>query len=498
MPPDILICAVPARHISRLPAALSILKACVQSAGMSARTVDFNLEFLKNQCGKDHVKFEDLSKPFEPRVEFTYTPEILSWLDDCIAYIKNINPRWLGISVETPYQHRATILLAQRVREQLPNIKIVLGAYGLKVETQASLQNFPMAKSIDLLNMFDQFITKHQLADQMIYGDAESAIVELLSEGLATSLFPSTKTSFSSPTPDFDDYDLKNYVWHATPSLPVTGSKSCVRACTFCSIPHHFGRFRTRTGEQIAREMIELKERYNINRFEFTDSLVNGSQSVFTEWVKIIAKYNQERDPVDQITWLGQYICKPQKIIDPGLYALIKQSGVACLIIGAESGSDEVLKAMNKKITVKDILDELEQFDVHRIQTQFLMLDGFYNETWERYVETLEFIACCHKYIASGTITRIAMGLPLHIENGIALNDQADELNIVLDPDNIYNWTCTDNPDNTLLERIRRRVITQVLLNKMSVPLTANGIGELKNVLEQLKVYEQKLRTPSA
>lgn len=489
---DILICAVPSRLITKIPGALPTLKACVQEAGLTARTVDFNIEFFKNQCSKDVDTFNRLSKVFEPRVEFEHTEFVANWLADCIAYIKKFNPRWVGISVETPFQHRATILLAKHIREHAPEVKIVMGAYGLDVEAQASLLNFPGTTELDRLNMFDAYITKHRLADKLIFGDGENALVELLTNTQVTNLFPETKTQFTAPIPDFDDIDFFNYAW-ATPSLPITGSKSCVRSCTFCSVPHRFGKFRSRTGEDIANELIALKEKYQITRFDFTDSLVNGSQKVFFDWASRIADYNDTQPRDKQITWTGQYICKPQKSINPEIYPIMKRSGCYCLIIGAESGSDDVLAAMKKMITVQDLYDELEQLEKHKLQARFLMLSGFYNETWDNFIETLEFMARCHKFVASGTLTRIAMGIPLHIEHGITLNAQAAELGITLDPNNIYNWKYSKNPESTFLERVRRRIISHLVLEKMSVPMTANGVIELHTILELLKEYEQKL-----
>jgi radical SAM superfamily enzyme YgiQ (UPF0313 family) len=340
--------------------------------------------------------------------------------------------------------------------------------------------------------MFDAYIIKHRLADKLIYGDGENALIALLSGTQVVNLFPETKTQFTTPVPDFDDVDFLNYAW-SIPSLPITGCKSCVRSCTFCSVPHRFGNFRSRTGEEIANELIALKEKYQITRFDFTDSLVNGSQKVFFDWASRIADYNDTQPQDKQITWTGQYICKPQKSINPKIYPVLKRSGCHCLIIGAESGSDNVLDAMKKMITVQDLYDELEQLEKHKLQARFLMLSGFYNETWDNFLETLEFMARCQKFVANGTLTRIAMGIPLHIEHGITLNTQAEELGIALDPNNIYNWTCSENPESTFLERVRRRIISHIILEKMSVPMTANGIIELHTILELLKEYEQRL-----
>jgi hypothetical protein len=263
-------------------------------------------------------------------------------------------------------------------------------------------------------------------------------------------------------------------------------------------VPDKFGRFRRKSGKNIAHELIELSQRYGITKFEFTDSLVNGSQRDFNEWVEIIANYNDQQTVDRRITWYGQYICRPQSQIPAGIYQKIKRSGAVNLIIGAESGSDAVLEAMKKNMTVQDVFDELDQFEQHGLQAQLLMLSGFYNETWERYIETLSFIAQCHRYVAAGVISKIAVGMPLIIEPNGYLHQHAEELGIVINAENMSDWKTIDDPNNTWLERLRRRVITQAVLDSMGTSMTSNGIEELQLMLNQIKLYEKQLTSPDS
>lgn len=490
---DVLICSVPSGIINRPPAAPALLKACVVHAGFSAKTLDLSLVLFNDFCHRDYQKYYRINNEFESLSIWTNADIIHNWLKKSVNLIALANARYLAISVFSYAQHRATVLLCEAVREQLPQVKIILGGYGITEPCVNSFANFRSISSAYTLQGFDHWIRQHNLADHVVIGEGEQQLVDIL-HNQPTCLQPVNLEQI--PFSNFDDYHLDQYLWHNEPVLLITGSKGCVRQCTFCNVPRRFGRYRKKTGKRIAEEIIALSQQYAVYKFEFTDSLVNGSMSEFEEFVTVLADYNsQAKIP---ISWYGQYICRPQSQIKKHIYSLIKQSGAVNLIIGAESGSDAVLAAMNKRQNVKDLFDELDQFEAHGLQAQLLVMVSFINETWPRFLETLTFIAKCHRYLAAGVITKIAAGLPLIIEPNGFLHVHADQLGIVLDPANTSAWTVRNDPDNTWLERLRRRLILQNLLDLMQVSMTGNGINELKSMAQQLEVYEQSLRSPSS
>lgn len=485
---DVLICSVPAGIINRPPAAPALLKACAVQAGFSARTVDFSLLLYQSYCNLDFEYYSQINRQFEPYVEWSNHDIVQAWLDHCMQIIRSYNPKFLAISVFSTYQHRATVLLSSCVRQQFPHIKIIVGGYGLPEPIRTTLLNFTELSGIDLMSSFDQYVQRHKLADYVVLGEGESQLVDILN-GYSMSQTPVDLDTV--PPGNFDDYKLNHYLWHNEPVLTITGSKGCVRSCTFCNVPTKFGRYRRKTGNLLAQEIIHLSQTYGIHKFEFTDSLVNGSLKDFEQFITTLAQYNQNTSK--PITWYGQYICRPQAQVPNRLYQLMKHSGAVNLTIGAESGSNEVLKAMNKKMAVEDIFNELDQFEKHGLQAQLLVMGSFYNETWDRFLETLKFIANCHRYLAAGVISRIAVGLPLMIEPGEYLHINADQLGIVVDPTNYSNWTVKDDPSNTWTERLQRKIIAQALLHSMNVSTNGNGIMELQHMIDQFKQYEKQL-----
>jgi len=490
---DILICSVPSGIINRPPAAPALLKGCVIKSGFAAKTIDFSLLLFTDFCGSDYAEYDKINRLFDIDMPWNDNPIIYAWLEKCIEVIKDTQPKFLGISVFSYAQHRCTFLLCKEIKKQLPNLPIILGGYGLSEKYKRSFYNFFHAAPMGSIEKFGDFMRVQNLSEFIIYGEGEQQLIDVLA-GKTSIADPVDLESI--PTSNFDDYDLTQYLWHNEPVLTITGSKGCVRKCRFCNVPGKFGKYRQRSGKHIAQEIIDLSQRYNVYKFEFTDSLVNGNLKEFIALIQILADYNSQSSK--PVTWYGQYICRPQNQIPNGMYELIKKSGARHLIIGAESGSDSVLEAMHKKITVKDIFDELDQFEKHDLQCQLLMLVGFYNETWDRFLETLEFISKCHRYVASGTISKIAPGMPLVIEEGGYLHINSEDLGIIIDQNNIGNWKVINNLSFNWLERTRRKGIMHALLLLMNVSMTGNGIQEIQQLIEKLKAYEQQLRSPDS
>lgn len=497
---DIVICAMPALFVDRLPGAPAILRSAVEEAGFTATAIDLSLEFFVNQCHRNIDTYNRLGCVFRPSEQFHDQAKAAcdQWIEDSIAKIQEVNPKIIGLSVFTAFQHRSTYLLAKEIRQRMPGIKIILGGMALPV-TCVSLSNFNMPiKKIDLIKPYHQYMTEQGLADYIVLGSGLDELIDILEKEVGTDKpfeveFNNKTVIFKTPIPNYDDYNIEKYIWNEDISLPVTGSKGCVRACTFCDIPGQFGRFSFRSGEDIANEMLELNRKYGVKIFEFTDSLVNGSFKAFKQWLTILADHNDKQTEENKIRWFGQYICRPQAHTPADIYPLMARAGVVNLVVGVESGSDAVLEAMKKKMTVKDVFDELEQFEKYNIKCTFLMFSGFYNETPERYIETLKFLIDCQPYIASGTVTKLSLSPPLVVHSGTYLYDEADKLGLILDPYDESLWESVHDKSNDFTQRSLNRVITQLLTDALGYPLAGQSIANLHQILQKLKKREQDL-----
>jgi hypothetical protein len=459
---DIVFCSIPYSNIDTVYSAPAVLKGVVEQHGYSAKTKDFGVT-LYELCEYDVDVFYDLQQYFITG-NYKSTLEKQQILDKfyqtIIDFFKNNPSKYIGISVFSFYSHKAALEICQRIRNENITSTIIVGGRGLVPTAYSTLYKEYNIRGKDKLLKFGDLLKSRQLADTIIYGDGEDAILNFL--------HPTPKQFNECAIPDYTDYELNKYYFSDNhPVLPITGSKGCVRECDFCDVKHQFGRYTYRSGTDVAKEMIALSDMYGIRKFKFTDSLVNGGYRPFVEFLKVISDYNL-KNADKRLSWSGQYICRPENEIPKNLYQLIRDSGGEGLTIGAESGSNHVLDSMNKKTTVEALFYELENFRKYGLTCVILTFVGHWSEEYEHFVEHCKMLVDLTPYIRSGTISGIATGHYLLLDGtpssmlpGVVQSDSYKEM----------AWLHLDNPSNTIKERIYRKLIVTKLTDRLKFPL---------------------------
>ena len=110
-----------------------------------------------------------------------------------------------------------------------------------------------------------------------IVGEGEYSLLEFLNGNLLhpgiNGLPPEQIQNISElPIPDYSD-NLDSFDYN---SLYITGSRGCVRKCTFCDVGLLWPKYRWVDGEVLGKQVIELSKKHKINNVAFSDSLVNG------------------------------------------------------------------------------------------------------------------------------------------------------------------------------------------------------------------------------
>jgi radical SAM superfamily enzyme YgiQ (UPF0313 family) len=384
-------------------------------------------------------------------------------------------------------------MLCKQLKELAPNIKIILGGRGVDVPIKQMNQDLGLpTKMRDMFTPFCKFLTDINLVDHTIIGDGEEAIVKILQQQTDDSSDErQTNDIFSVPIPNFDDYLFNDYGEGVL--LPVTGSKGCVRNCEFCDVNKQFGKFKYRSGVDVANEMIALSNRYHISNFFLNDSLVNGSLKAFTEFITVLADYNQTTE--DKISWTGHYISRPKANSRREIYRLMRDSGATNMVIGVESGSNDVLKSINKKVTIEDVLEELQMFSEYKITCWTNIIPGYWNESWDNFLETVKFLKDIYPYVKDGTVASVAIALPLIIYDRTPLWDRRVEYKIHTGPyanDHAHMWWSELNPRLTLKERYYRKLLLTTICNKLNYP-TGDPYETHDHIIKYLKSNTQEI-----
>ena len=183
--------------------------------------------------------------------------------------------------------------------------------------------------------------------------------------------------------------------------------RGCNNFCSYCIVPYTRGRERSREPESILRELADLRARgfkevtllgQNVNSYSFKaatdDSAPTYEPCVTTESVDFPALLRMvaEAAPDMRIRFTTSH---PKDMSDETLEVMAEYQNIARHIhLPVQSGSNSVLKAMNRKYTREWYLDRIAA--IRRILPEAGistdMFTGFHGETEEDFRETLSLM----------------------------------------------------------------------------------------------------------
>jgi radical SAM superfamily enzyme YgiQ (UPF0313 family) len=143
---------------------------------------------------------------------------------------------------------------------------------------------------------------------------------------------------------------------------PILGSRGCPRLCSFCSIIEFYGKapgksVRRRTPANVACEMKELYEESNSQIFLFQDDDFPVLGKAGRRWISSFINELGRQKLLGHVIW--KFSCRVDEI-EKQLFADMRDAGLYLVYLGIESGTEEGLKVLNKRVNVRDSLRAVE------------------------------------------------------------------------------------------------------------------------------------------
>jgi hypothetical protein len=400
------------------------------------------------------------------------------------------NDTIVAVSVFSIYSTRMSTLLLEIIKELYPDTTVIVGGSGVS-SNMGSMSGH---------KLYGQWLLDQNLANNVIFGEGEISLDHLLKQQQYPGIDHDDAVQIEDldqlPQPVYDDFEMDRY---KDKRLLITGSRGCVRKCSFCDIEVTWPRFRQRDPAKILTEMITNVKHYGIKRFEFTDSLINGSVKNWIKFNDLLANARAKDKELADITYSGQFICRDPKSQPPIMYELMHHAGCQQITVGIESFSERVRMDMKKKFSDAAIDYHLEQCSYWSIPNILLMIVGYPIETQEDHQKNIQALHRYKIYSDVGTIFMIRWGLTMHIYRDTPLFHAAQNYQIDLeqhhsDLDAIYTWISGINQDLDFLERARRRAELHQIGYELgySQPNTKNELSSLLTLLEKYQPVQAK------
>ncbi len=167
------------------------------------------------------------------------------------------------------------------------------------------------------------------------------------------------------------------------PTLQMRTARSCAFNCAFCAYPARAGPLRLASINTVEQELESMRALGNVRQVVFIDDTFNVPLKRFKDLCNKIIELDLKFE------WYSYFRCSNA---DEEAVELAARSGCKGVFLGVESGSDEVLKYMNKAAAVEQYLRGIRWLKQNGILTFGSFIAGFPGETEATFQQTVDFI----------------------------------------------------------------------------------------------------------
>jgi anaerobic magnesium-protoporphyrin IX monomethyl ester cyclase len=250
----------------------------------------------------------------------------------------------------------------------------------------------------------------HHGADFVIIGEGEHTLLELANaikngqtdysgiQGLAylnegdpvkTPGRPVLKDLDSLPLPAWDLVDIETYrrSWlkHAGYfSLNISTTRGCPFKCNWCAKPIYGNRYNSRSPQNVVQEISLLKDRFKIDHLWFCDDIFGLKPGWVEEFAALVRK--------EKINIRFKIQSRADLLDNAARVKALMASGCENVWIGAESGSQKILDAMDKGTTIDQIRRSTLLMKEQGIKPSFFIQFGYPGETRQDIELTIRLI----------------------------------------------------------------------------------------------------------
>jgi|HubBroStandDraft_6_1064221.scaffolds.fasta_scaffold107105_2 anaerobic magnesium-protoporphyrin IX monomethyl ester cyclase len=190
------------------------------------------------------------------------------------------------------------------------------------------------------------------------------------------------------PMPAWELIDGEQYrhAWkhaHGYFSLNLISSRGCPYRCNWCAKPIYGSRYRVRSPRQAAEEMRHLKTAFGPDHVWFADDIF----ALSAKWTLAFADEVEALNA--RIPFKMQSRCD---LMTRGTVDALRRAGCSEVWLGAESGSQRILDAMEKGTRVEDLYAARENLRRNGIRACFFLQFGYPGEGWSEIEATVQMV----------------------------------------------------------------------------------------------------------
>lgn len=212
-----------------------------------------------------------------------------------------------------------------------------------------------------------------------------------LRDGLAvkTAARPVMRDLDALPMPAWDLVDMDAYraihlAHHGYFSLNVSTTRGCPFKCNWCAKPIYGNRYNARSPRHVVEEIRWLKEQYHFDHIWFCDDIFGLKPGWVNEFADLVGK--------EGLRFRFKIQSRADLLLQENYVAALARAGCENSWMGAESGSQKILDAMDKGTSVEQIHEATWLLREYGIRPSFFIQFGYPGETKEDIWKTIRMI----------------------------------------------------------------------------------------------------------
>jgi anaerobic magnesium-protoporphyrin IX monomethyl ester cyclase len=195
----------------------------------------------------------------------------------------------------------------------------------------------------------------------------------------------------SLPFPAWDLVDVERYrsTWrshHGYFSMNLVTTRGCPYHCNWCAKPIYGQRYTARSPEHVVEEMAWLKRTFRPDHLWMADDIFGLKPG----WIERFASLVRAQDAATPFKCLLR-----ADQVTASVARALQAAGCQTAWIGAESGSQRILDAMEKGTRVEQISEATRMLREAGVEVGFFLQFGYPGETREDIERTLEMVRAC-------------------------------------------------------------------------------------------------------
>ena len=334
-------------------------------------------------------------------------------------------------------------------------------------------------------------------ADVIVFGEGEDTMLDLVkawSVGVEPDLLSMQGIAFISddgimvmpdrvlirdinqlPFPNRKKIDLQLYfnAWkqkHGFSMVNVNTMRGCPYSCKWCSRAVYGGSYRRRSPKLVVDEILWLQKNYRFDMIWFVDDVF----TINHKWLHEFAAEIENRKVV-----VSYEIITRSDRVNEEVLQLLKQSGCFRVWIGAESGSQKIIDAMDRRVKVEQVRETIKMVKTYGMEAGTFIMLGYPGEEESDIKETLHHLKYSNPDYYTITVAYPIKGTPLYSE---VENIFTEEL----------PWETSTDRDIDFKRRYKRSYYTQAIKWINNEMLYLNHKKGINSVIIKMKAMKAR------